>query len=40
MVKKQGYIDWNTKEVKSGLYFYNIAKGQHVLDSGQILIAH
>jgi hypothetical protein len=38
--KKHGIIEWHTNEVRAGLYFYSIAKGKHVLDSGQILIAH
>ena len=37
---KLGFIDWNVKEVKAGLYFYSIVEGRHILESGQLVITH
>ncbi len=38
--QKQGFIDWNTKEVREGLYFYSITNGKKVIGSGKVVIAH
>lgn len=38
--KKQGFAEWHTKEVKAGIYIYNIRKGKHVLGAGQVVITH
>lgn len=38
--KKQGFVDWNTKEVREGLYFYSITNGKKVIESGKVVIVH
>jgi len=38
--QKQGFVDWNTNEVREGLYFYSITNGKKVIGSGKVVIAH
>jgi hypothetical protein len=38
--KKQGFVDWNTNDVREGLYFYSITNGKKVIGSGKVVIAH